>query len=187
MFHLTFPAFTLAFLAMCNSLLVSDTFEMIHRASILHKTELLQFSFPTELTPNKFQLELLQASVYSRSRLMISKRLKPHTRSTKGVLLYLTILLICHSADIEAYPGPPKYPCGECDKACTWNPKKPVIACDSCDIWYHKDCVGLSSTLFSNLARSDASWICCNCGTPNFSNCLTSTVKIALTHSSTQL
>ena len=99
------------------------------------------------------------------------------------VLIHLSFLLICHSSDVELNPGPPKFQCSDCSRACTWNPKKPVIACDSCDIWCHKACIGLSSEIFMSLARSDASWICCNCGLPNYSSSLFTSFDIDCEHS----
>ena len=86
------------------------------------------------------------------------------------VCLYLVSLLLLLSNNIESNPGPPKYPCGVCSKAVGWN--RPAIACDSCDTWYHKDCIQMSSCIYNTLANSSVSWICCNCGMPSFSSSL---------------
>ena len=85
----------------------------------------------------------------------------------KSVLLYLSILLIAHSHDTEINPGPytPKYPCGVCLKAVKWSRTRKAVACDTCDTWYHIDCMGLSSDTYDKLNRSDVSWICTNCNT----------------------
>ena len=92
----------------------------------------------------------------------------------KSVLLYLSILLIAHSHDTEINPGPytPKYPCGVCLKAVKWSRTRKAVACDTCDTWYHIDCMGMSSDTYDKLNRSDVSWICTNCNTPNYSSSL---------------
>ena len=129
---------------------------------------------------NHVHIKFLQATVFGRSRSFITKHpcKQIRIRNRKSVFLYLSLLLICQSSDIECNPGPPKFPCGDCGKACTWNQRRPVIACDSCDIWFHKDCIGLTSQVFDTLAFSDASWICCNCGLPNFSSTLFQSIEI---------
>ena len=50
------------------------------------------------------------------------------------------------SSGVEPNPGPrrPKYPCGICKKACKGG--QPCIACDDCDKWVHKTCLGMSTT-----------------------------------------
>jgi len=50
-----------------------------------------------------------------------------------SILFGVTILL---SGDVELNPGPPKYPCGECGKACTsYKGAKASILCDTCNTW----------------------------------------------------
>lgn len=63
-------------------------------------------------------------------------------------------------------PPKPKFPCGICDKAVTW--KAPAIACNNCGIWYHKNCVNISTAVFRALEESNAEWTCCSCGLPQF-------------------
>ena len=94
--------------------------------------------------------------------------------SDKRVPMYLAILLIVRASDTELNPGPRhcKYPCGICSKAVKWDPNQPSIACDSCSVWYHKNCLHMPSAVFEALADNSASWICCNCGLPNFSSSL---------------
>ena len=55
----------------------------------------------------------------------------------------LTLLLI---SGLHPNPGPrrPRFPCGVCSYAC----KTGVIACDECGQWMHKECIGMSTTLF---------------------------------------
>ncbi|XP_072024987.1 uncharacterized protein [Amphiura filiformis] len=68
-------------------------------------------------------------------------------------------------------PRPPKYPCGECSKACTsYRGAKASILCESCNIWFHSDCVGLSESALDILDHSDLPWECHKCGMPTFSS-----------------
>ena len=80
---------------------------------------------------------------------------------------YHILLSLLLSGQIESNPGPrsPKYPCGECNKAVRWGKS---IACDQCDVWYHKDCLQMTSLNFE--AQADLSWICCKCALPNSSS-----------------
>ena len=79
----------------------------------------------------------------------------------------LTLLLIL-SGDIQLNPGPrpPKYPCGICHKACKWT--TPCVRCDTCKVYYHKDCMLMPDGIFNNL--NNISWECFHCGVPNFSS-----------------
>ncbi|KAK3096098.1 hypothetical protein FSP39_023212 [Pinctada imbricata] len=95
-------------------------------------------------------------------------------RSKNDHLLYLSIILILQSSDCELNPGPRpvKWPCQVCNKACKWGQR--AIACDSCDKWYHVNCIGMASNIYRyhSVIKTDASWICCSCGLPNFSTSL---------------
>ena len=45
------------------------------------------------------------------------------------------------------------------------------ICCDTCNIWYHIDCHGMSKTMFSIINKSSGEGIvreCIKCGMPNF-------------------
>ena len=83
----------------------------------------------------------------------------------KQVLLYLCILLLAES--IEPNPGPrqTKFPCAICSKACKWT--TPCVCCDSCDVWYHQECMGMPDSVFK--ALTNITWECVQCGVPNFS------------------
>ena len=82
--------------------------------------------------------------------------------------LVLTLLLI--SWKVELNPGPTniKYPCGKCARAVKFGPS---IACNQCNVWYHQECAGMSSTLFECFmnATIEMQWTCIKCGLPNIS------------------
>ena len=95
-------------------------------------------------------------------------------------LTYIALLLLSTSCDVELNPGPDHdttqdsfYPCGICQEEVTWEQNS--TCCDTCQIWNHKDCLSMSTTMFNNLANSDSSWICPNCENPNFTSVLFNT------------
>ena len=82
----------------------------------------------------------------------------------KGILVQLLLILSGH---VEVNPGPTiKFPCGECKKAVHFGRS---IACDSCNQWFHANCLDMNSQIFDSLANSSLSWECCNCGLRNIS------------------
>ncbi len=91
-------------------------------------------------------------------------------KSKKNVLAqFLCTFLLLQCGDLETNPGPRplKYPCQICQLACKWGQQS--IRCDTCCLWYHKDCMFMTTGEYDSLNKTDASWICCACGTPNFS------------------
>ena len=93
--------------------------------------------------------------------------------------LYIFVILCGNSWDIESNPGPNSlnstshFPCGVCDADVGWEDQG--ICCDACSIWYHIDCQGMSSTMYSILNKSSGKnivWECLKCGMPNFSTSL---------------
>ena len=82
-------------------------------------------------------------------------------RSTQQLILLLL-------SGIEPNPGPkqPRFPCTISQKAC----KTESIACDDCYKWTHRNCIGMSTTEFSNLGKSDETWTCPSCSKPNNSS-----------------
>ena len=101
--------------------------------------------------------------------------------------LYMMAILTL-SGDVELNPGPytPKYPCMICAKAVKW--KQKAIQCDNCEGWYHTDCANMNSCVYEALANADISWICCQCGMPNFSsNLFASTLDMTTTNSFSSL
>ena len=67
-------------------------------------------------------------------------------------------------------PGPVKFPCGICKRPEKVNQR--VVCCDSCDLWYHTNCMSMPLEVYKDLNNSYTSWICYQCGLPNFSSSL---------------
>ena len=79
----------------------------------------------------------------------------PFSRNT------LLVLMIC--GDIEPNPGPgineeECCPCGYCGWKVSWS--NSGIACEHCDIWYHRSCTSLSNTRYHYLAQNSTAWLC---------------------------
>ena len=88
------------------------------------------------------------------------------------LLRFLCTFLMLQAGDLETNPGPRplKYPCQICHLACKWG--QCSVRCDSCDLWYHKDCMLMGTGVFEYLNTTEASWICCRCSIPNFNSSL---------------
>ena len=106
------------------------------------------------------------SSKYSRKR---CSPLFP-TGSNSNKLLTITVLLL--AGDIETNPGPEvvqnTFPCGLCEVDANWS--NGGIACESCDVWYHRSCADLNMSSFNRLASSSRIWICAKCHSSNFSH-----------------
>ena len=92
------------------------------------------------------------------------------TGSNSNKLLTITVLLL--AGDIETNPGPEvvqnTFPCGLCEVDANWS--NSGIACESCDVWYHRSCADLNMSSFDRLASSSRIWICAKCHSSNFSH-----------------
>ena len=48
-----------------------------------------------------------------------------------------------------------------------------AVCCDTCDGWYHVICMGMNTGVYEVLEQhSSATWICHQCGLPNFTSSL---------------
>ena len=113
------------------------------------------------------------------------KRFKEFQKSSRRLTyLYLFFTIVCNSWDTEFNPGPASlssshFPCGVCGASVGWDDR--AIVCDTCNKWYHIDCQGVNSNMYSiynqSLDRSLA-WECLNCGMPNFSTSLFDTLGL---------
>ena len=128
-------------------------------------------------TANDTQLMTQIPHICSISILRKGLRLKDR-RSGKLCHLYICVLLISNSWDTETNPGPESrsdshFPYGLCDVSVGWEDRG--ICCDTCNVWYHIDCQGMSPTMYSIYNRSlgkSMAWECMRCGMPNFSTSL---------------
>ena len=100
-------------------------------------------------------------------------------RSGKLLHLYLFVILISNSWDIETTPGLDSrsddslYLCGLCEASVGWEDRG--ICCDTCNVWCHIDCQGMSTTMYGVHDRTlnkSLAWECVRCGMPNFSTSL---------------
>ena len=55
------------------------------------------------------------------------------------ILIYLCMLFVLQAGDCHPNPGPPRFPCYICEKACWWGQK--AVACNQCNQWYHIHCI----------------------------------------------
>ncbi len=92
------------------------------------------------------------------------------SQSAISSLFYLSMLLMLQSGDLHPNPGPykPKYPCNICSKAAKWGQR--AICCDDCNMWYHLDCISMSTPSYEMIQDTSVSWICDACGKPNYAN-----------------
>ena len=99
------------------------------------------------------------------------------------------LFLILLSGQVEVNPGDPMsgslnlssiFPCGYCEDPVTWEQRG--ICCDSCDVWFHKDCVDMGSFTFLANSTTNVSWICCRCNHPNFDRNLFHSFEIETTN-----
>ena len=79
----------------------------------------------------------------------------------------LTLLIIILSGDIQVSPGLTSiYPCGCCELPVTWDHQR-AVCCDNCKLWYHSECIELSSSKINVQQFSNISSICCHCESLN--------------------
>ncbi len=112
-------------------------------------------------------------------------------------LIYLSMMLILVSNDINLNPGPEPttvivndtiYPCGTCDKPVIDGERG--IVCDTCSQWYHTSCQSMDTALYQAHQNDQAmAWDCiiCNCFnyTTSFSSQATTSNQFSLLHSYT--
>ena len=83
-------------------------------------------------------------------------------------LLIVTLLLLAGDVEINPGPGGSSFLCGLCEIDANWS--NGGIACEHCDVWYHRDCAWLNLSTFNRLASPSRIWICYKCSSKNFSH-----------------
>ena len=107
-------------------------------------------------------------------------------RCSMNALFHIALIMM-QAGDLHPNPGPykPKFPCNICGKAARWNQR--ATCCDSCDTWYHVECMGMNTINYEALQGSEVSWICAHCGIPNFASSLFSNTSLELSNSFSSL
>ena len=84
--------------------------------------------------------------------------------------IVLAILLLAD--DVHPNPGPINretiYPCGYCQQHVGWSCSG--VGCETCNVWYHRECVSITHSHYLALNNSAHVWICFKYQTLNFSN-----------------
>ena len=153
---------------------------LVHFIGFLHKLDFyqdLEYSYSkgnTVFTSKSHSISPNQEFVHKlvNRKLSISKQRRP-AEVNKYVCDFKTfclLQLLILSGDVEANPGPVKYPCSLCRKPTKSNQK--AIQCDFCDAWTHLKCTSLSLSQYQKLANSDETFYCnlCSDRLPNFSD-----------------
>ena len=55
---------------------------------------------------------------------------------------YSNKLLLAGDVEVNPGPGGSSFPCGLCEMDANWS--NGGIACEHCDVWYHRDCACLN-------------------------------------------
>ena len=78
-------------------------------------------------------------------------------------LFLLKLFLLLLSGDVHLNPGPTTcYPCSMCSRLVRWNQK--ALQCDSCHLWVHCQCYGVSNQQYSHYQQLlTFSWCCPPC------------------------
>ena len=74
--------------------------------------------------------------------------------------IVLAILLL--AGDVHPNPGPINretiYPCGYCQQHVGWSCFE--VGCETCNVWYHRECVAVAHLHYLALNNSAHVWIC---------------------------
>ncbi len=142
--------------------------------SFLHKLSVLEPDFiippcdpPAHVVShldNEYKPETTQmclSSLFSRHLNRLPPR--PGYRST-----HITLLVLILSGDISLNPGPRRcdiLPCGYCQQHVSWS--NSGIACENCDIWFHRSCADMNPSHYELLANNSVAWVCFKCHSVN--------------------
>ena len=76
------------------------------------------------------------------------------------IFVVFSMLLFLLKDPVSSFFMPTKFPCSVCSKSVN---EGNSIFCDSCDLWTHFKCSGLSLTEFHFLSNSTKNWYCPKC------------------------
>ena len=85
----------------------------------------------------------------------------------------IVVAILLLAGDVHPNPGPMNretiYPCGYYQQHVGWSCSG--VGCDTCNVWYHRECVSIIHSYYFALNNSAHVLICFKCQTPpNFSN-----------------
>ena len=80
----------------------------------------------------------------------------------------MTLLLLAGDVEVNPGPGGSSFSRGLCEIDANWS--NGGIACEHCDVWYHRDCARLNLSSFNRLAFPSRILICYKCSSKNFSH-----------------
>ena len=69
----------------------------------------------------------------------------------------------CDSCNL---PAPSIYPCGAWDCGVLVKDDNRGIQCDICDLWYHAECIDMTTDEYNFLSQSEVGWNCTSCSLP---------------------
>ena len=143
------------------------------------------FFFPSsdliKFEPNSGSLNICSVSLFISSQQKKACSTRVWNFDPTNVSHLLLIILL--SGQVETNPGPSnEFPCGICKNEVFEDAK--AMLCDNCQFWCHTECVGLSDHCYSQFMNntSSFSWICYQCGAPNFDSSLFGTRSIELSN-----
>ena len=97
----------------------------------------------------------------------VNDKTKTHTTKQPQTLTLLLSITLC--GDVASNPGPKyssTFPCGYCQEQTNFDTR--IIACNECDMWYHKSCLDMGTQTYDNLDDNSIVWICPHCDVPNY-------------------
>ena len=101
-------------------------------------------------------LPLRSSSVAAICTFKKSALLRPWQRYRPALIPPLCYWLLLLAGDVEANPGPVKFPCGSCSRPVKVN--QAGVQCDVCDYWLHKQCISMTDSEYESLQHSDEPW-----------------------------
>ena len=105
-------------------------------------------------------LPLRSSPVAVISTFRMSPHLRPWQRYRPALTQSFCYRLLLLPGDVEANPGPVKFPCGICSHLSGLTRQVSNVMCD---YWLHKWCMSMSDSEYEFLQHSDEPWCCPPC------------------------
>lgn len=150
-------------------------FRSFHEIRSLQKIEIYPFSSTTpwlynnlfKFSSSSFEIAQPNLTYLFVSRLSRYSHVQPILNlDSSHRVLYLLFVIASDCSLLN--PGPVKLPCGICTKPVKCNQR--AIECEECLVWFHVNCIALSTKSYADHCNdSNLVWICNLCTFPNFS------------------